>query len=150
MLFFQILVTTLAGILLTYKDYSRVKKLLLFLAIEIVYSNVIFLLPVSSPFDFYFISNTLQIIAFLVILDYRSEFLERCASIVLMAYLCIDTTLIYLDLGYLSGLWVGYISCLKGDVFLLWILTVTLGDQSKEKSNYLFILLMIWFLAGVT
>lgn len=148
MILFQIFITTLIGVLLSKDNHDVIRKLLLFVIVQIVYYCTIQSLPLTSAFDFYTITSIIQILIFATLFDYRSNVIEKSANFAVILFLIADVIFTWLYFPYLTDLWVSYINHFKSDVFLMWILAVVVGREHKEHLNKVVILLLVWWLAG--
>lgn len=148
MILFQILMATLVGVLLSGDNHDVIRKLLLFVIVQIVYYCTIQSLPLTSAFDFYTITSVIQILIFATLFDYRSNVIEKSANFIVILFLTSDVIFTWLYFPYLTDLWVAYINHFKSDVFLMWILAVVVGKSHIENLDKTVIILLVWWLAG--
>lgn len=148
MILFQILMATLVGVLLSGDNHDVIRKLLLFVIVQIVYYCTIQSLPLTSAFDFYTITSVIQILIFATLFDYRSNVIEKSANFIVILFLVADVIFTWLYFPYLSDLWVSYINHFKGDMFLMWILAVVVGSNHREHLRESVIVLLVWWLSG--
>lgn len=149
MLTFKLMVTLLVALMLVKNDTDSIKKLLLFSLLLVLYTATFQLIPSMEYWYLYFFSNLIMILMFITLWDYKSGIWERYYSYTIVVFLLFDSILTSWYFNTLTDVWIYYVSHLKGDVFLLWIITVVAGQEGEEKKHMdkVVILVTVWVLS---
>ena len=140
-----LLYLTLCACFLCNKDLLQIKKLFLFLSLEI-FVVFCFIFISLEGLNLYLLSNILQTAVFITIYDYKADLWEKITTNTIVIFLLADTIFCYfaLDVTYF---WIDYLNPTKLFILCTWIFAVVSEspDEDDNLSERLMILMCCYF-----